>query len=459
LNCKQNIKAILPITQLTVALQGLMTTANIHLLADIIHCFYCVRYGTTTRSLSRYSAYRLRTLFRFLAKDHEWVAIRLCLLKAFVFKQEQHYIAAMDEVVEGKSGKLTHGLSRFYSSVAQKPVVGGCFFGLSLIEVNQRCSYFLSVKQVVYSQEDKKRITQQKANRKQAKARPASGQALAKGRKKGSKNKAGQTNQTASFRTFKALWQESRSLLKHYLPAIKLTHLVADTAYGTLDYLQLASAHQLHIISRMCSNAALYQPYAGAYGGIGRKKRYGPKWNLFTLEEKYLKQSNLQEGYNYKFYELEAFSKSIKGIKLKVVVLKTTRLQDQKESINVFFSDDLSLDYLTMIDYYSLPFQIEFDFRDAKQHFGLSDFKNYTESNLTCFVNLSFLLCLVSKILLGQYKQSLHRQQMGILDLKILFNARNTAKKIFKLTHNQPNIIFNEDFCDQFIPDDLINAA
>lgn len=446
-----------------------MTTANIKLLADLIHCFYCVRYETTTRSLSRYSGYSLRTLFRFLAKDHQWVAVRLCLLKAFVFKQEHHYIAAMDEVVEGKSGKLTYGLSRFYSSVAQKPVAGVCFFGLSLIDVSKRCSYFLSVKQVVYTQEDKKRISQQKINRKQAKARAASGQALPKGRKKGSKNKPGQTNQTASFRTFKSLWQESMALLKHYLPAIKLTHLVADSAYGTLDYLQLASSHQLHIVSRMGSNAALYQPYEGAYGGIGRKKRYGAKWNLFNLEEKYLKKSSLQEGYEYTFYEFEALSKSIKGIRLKVVILKTTRLQDQRESINVFFSDDLSLDYLTMIDYYSLRFQIEFDFRDAsrpqafsldlQQHFGLSDFKNYTESNLTCFVNLSFLLCLVSKILSGQYQQSLQGPPMSILDLKILFNARNTAKKIFKLTHNQPDIIFNEDFCDQFIPDDLINAA
>lgn len=436
-----------------------MTTANINLLTDIIHCFYCVRYGTTTRSLSRYSGYSLRTLFRFLAKDHQWVAVRLCLLKAFIFKQDQHYIAAMDEVVEGKSGKLTHGLSRFYSSIARKPVAGVCFFGLSLIEVSKRCSYFLSVKQVVYTPEDKKRISEQKTNRKQAKARAASGKALPKGRKKGSKNKGGQTNQTACFRTFKALWQESMALLKHYLPAIKLTHLVADSAYGTLDYLRLATAHQLHIVSRMGSNAALYQPYEGAYGGIGRKKRYGPKWDLFNLEEKYLKKSKLQEGYAYKFYEFEALSKSIKGIRLKVVVLKTTRLHDQKESINVFFSDDLCLDYLTMIDYYSLRFQIEFDFRDAKQHFGLSHFKNYTETNLTCFVNLSFLLCLVSKILLEQYGQSLQGQQMSILDLKILFNARNTAKKIFKLTHNQPNIVFNEDFCDQFIPDDLINVA
>jgi hypothetical protein len=37
----------------------------------------------------------------------------------------------MDEVVEGKSGKSSFGLSRFYSSIA-----GMCFFGLSSIDVN-----------------------------------------------------------------------------------------------------------------------------------------------------------------------------------------------------------------------------------------------------------------------------------------------------------------------------------
>jgi putative transposase len=40
-----------------------------------------------------------------------------------------------------------------------------------------------------------------------------------------------------------------------------------------------------------------------------------------------------------------------------------------------FFSNDLMIQADILLDYYSLRFQIEFDFRDAKQHFGLSDFK------------------------------------------------------------------------------------
>lgn len=452
-------KAILPITQLTVALQGLMTAANIHLLADIIHCFYCVPCATTTRSLSRYSNYSRRSLFRFLSVNHSWIAIRIALLKAFVINDNKTFIAAIDEVVEGKSGKLSFGLSRFYSSIAQKPIAGICFFGLSLIDVNKRCSYFLSAKQVVYTQEDKERIAQGKKQRKEAKQRAVKGEALPKGRKKGSLKKAKQPLESASLRTFKAVWQESCSLLEKCLPTLRLTHLVADSAYSSLAYIELAKEKGIGFISRLAANAALYQVYQGPYSGRGPKRIYGSKCNLNELNATACKAIQQQGKHRYVFYQFEALSKSIKGIRLNVVVLKTVQLTTNKESRHIFFSTDLTMDYQKMIDYYSLRFQIEFDFRDAKQHFGLSDFKNYQETNLTNFVNLSFLMCLVSKILLEDYRSKLTIKGLSILDLKILFSSRNMAKKLFKLTHNQADTIFNEDFCDRFIPDDLINAA
>jgi len=164
-----------------------MTTANIHLLSDIIHCFFSVRYAITTRSLSRYSHYSLRTLFRFFKHDHDWVAIRLRFLKAFVFQQPRHLIAAVDEVVEAKSGKHSFGLSKFYSSIAQKPVSGICFFCLSFIDVQRACCYMVGLEQVVHTQADQERIAQQKAKRKAGKERSSKGETLAKGRKKGSK--------------------------------------------------------------------------------------------------------------------------------------------------------------------------------------------------------------------------------------------------------------------------------
>ena len=52
-----------------------------------------------------------------------------------------------------------------------------------------------------------------------------------------------------------------------------------------------------------------------------------------------------------------------------VCFLKTHLLTGQKSHV-LLFSSDLKLSALNMIDYYSLRFQIEFNFRDAKQYWG-----------------------------------------------------------------------------------------
>ena len=87
------------------------------------------------------------------------------------------------------------------------------------------------------------------------------------------------------------------------------------------------------------------------------------------------------------------------------MVIITTKMKNNNSeknqiSKNIWFTNDLNLDFQLLLEYYSLRFQIEFHFRDAKQHFGLSDFKNYKEQNLTNFVNMSFTMCLVSRIFL-----------------------------------------------------------
>ena len=52
---------------------------------------------------------------------------------------------------------------------------------------------------------------------------------------------------------------------------------------------------------------------------------------------------------------------------LNVVVIVKTNLTTGKSAKVLLFSDDLELAYDKLIDYYQLRFQIEFNFRDAKQ--------------------------------------------------------------------------------------------
>jgi putative transposase len=83
--------------------------------------------SVTTRSVARYSSLSYRTVQRFYALKHvDWLMINLFLFKYFVHKKRQRYLLAADETVRPKAGKRTHGLGRFYSSLAKqviKPVV------------------------------------------------------------------------------------------------------------------------------------------------------------------------------------------------------------------------------------------------------------------------------------------------------------------------------------------------
>ena len=318
---------------------------------------------------------------------------------------------------------------------------------------------------MIYNAADKLRIAESKAKKTKRIQAKKEGITMPKGRKKGTKNKIKIENPTASFRAFKTIFNKVIDSITAICPKIIVPYLVVDTAYGTLAYQELADAVKLNIISKFKSVASLYFPFEGESNVKGRPRIYGTKMNTSLLPNSCLKQVLEDDKYKTETYQLQAYAKNTFGQNLlNIVVQRKTRVGDGKVATNIWFSTDLSLEYQTLLDYYCLRFQIEFDFRDAKQHFGLSDFKNYKEENLTNFVNLSFTMCLIAKIQLAHYRKKLNAPKLSIIDLKLIYKARFTAKKIraafrFKLIRKDTNTILNEQFCEQFIPQDLINAA
>lgn len=149
-------------------------------------------------------------------------------------------------------------------------------------------------------------------------------------------------------------------------------------------------------------------------------------------------------------------NKSLVGVKLNVVVLIIIN-KNNRISTNIWFSNDLTINYETLLQYYSLRFQIEFHFLDAKQHFGLADFKNYKERNLANFVNLSFTICLVSKIMLEKYREEAKNPKASILDLKVMYNAQFTAKKIIKYLGIDDRNNFHSKMIAKYVPAEIIN--
>ena len=80
-----------------------------------------------------------------------------------------------------------------------------------------------------------------------------------------------------------------------------------------------------------------------------------------------------------------------------------TNLQTNKTAHIVLFSSDLELGYAHMIDYYRLRFQLEFNFRDAKQYWGLEDFMSVKERPVYNSANLAMFMVNLSHVLIRSY--------------------------------------------------------
>jgi hypothetical protein len=96
------------------------------------------------------------------------------------------------------------------------------------------------------------------------------------------------------------------------------------------------------------------------------------------IPNKYLKETKLGGGFETRTYQLQLLHPDFPD-PLNVVILLRTNLATQAWANVILFSSDLTLPYDQLIDYFRLRFQIEFNFRDAKQFWGLEDFMNVTQ--------------------------------------------------------------------------------
>lgn len=125
---------------------------------------------------------------------------------------------------------------------------------------------------------------------------------------------------------------------------------------------------------------------------------------------------------------------------LNVVILLKTDIITQQQGHVILFSSDLSLTYNQLIDLYSLRFQIEFDFRDAKQFWGLEDFMNISQTAVTNAVNLAFFMVNLSRQLLRDFRRN-HHSEFSILDLKAHYRAAKYVDEVMKLLPQKPEPI------------------
>jgi len=386
-----------------------------------------------------------RTIQRWYHSKLRWLQIMWILFTSQLWKAGHDYVAAGDEVVFGKAGKETFGLGRFFSSLQQRVIPGLSFFVFSVIDVEERQSYPLQVVQMVKPAGEQA----QKEKKKSAK-----GKKRVVGRPKGSKNKKEEKP------TLSAELLRIQPVLQAFLVVVRvvlsISYLVMDGHFGNYPSAWMVRQTGLQFVSKLRHDAALYEPFSGKYCGHGPHPKYGDKVDVHKMKKKYLKSDKKEDGIRTQIYQALLLNKEF-AFSLNVVIVLKTNLSTQAQAHVILFSTDLELSNEKIIDFYTLRFQIEFNFRDAKQYWGLDDFMNVKEVAVTNAAHLSFFMVNFSSILLRRFRE--HNPEFSILDLKSHYRGCRYVSETIKLLPQKPDGILLAEIFEQIARLGMVHPA
>jgi putative transposase len=378
-----------------------------------------------------------RTVQRFYAAVIPWANLYWVFFREQLWHPGDTYLLVGDETVVTKAGKHTHGLDRFFSSLYGKAIPGVSFFALSLVSVQERHAYPIGVEQIVRDEAEKV-ASKAKAEAKKKGTGSPKGK---RGRPKGSKNK----NKAEVVLSPELIRIKNMviGLLQRIAGCLSLNYLVMDGHFGNNNALVMTRSAGLHLISKLRCDSKLYLPYEGPHTGPGAPRQYGDRLVYRALPAQYLKSTVVKHNIKTDIYQMKLLHKDFCQALNVVIIVKTNQRTGACAHV-CLFSSDLDLAYEKLIDYYSLRFQIEFNFRDAKQFWGLEDFMNITPTAVTNAASLSLFMVNFSHRLLRSFRQT-DETDSSILDLKAFCRGLKYVEETLQMLPQMPEpILFTE---------------
>ena len=388
----------------------------------------------TMRGLSRWSdkGGSYRTLQRFFNTSLSWCHLQWLLIRQHLLDADDVVVMSGDHVVVTKAGKMTYGLDRFFSSLYGQTVSGLCFLSLSLLSVKRRTSYPVLIEQVEKSSEASVQAPPKQKGRGQ------------RGRPKGSKNRNRREVEISPSLGF--IQEHIKRVLEQIGDAFQVVYFIFDGELGHNDAMQMVRQVGLHLVSKLRYNSALYFPYDGPYSGRGPRRKYGQKLDYRNMASEHLKATSIEKDIETRIYQMPLWHKKFADL-LNVVVIVKTNLTTHKTAHVVLFSSDITLGYEQLIDYYRLRFQLEFNFQDAKQYWGLEDFMHVKEQSVYNSANLALFMVNISHALIRPMRAQW--PAFSVNDLKAWFRGRKYVVETLKLLPEMPDAICIEQVVSQ----------
>jgi putative transposase len=237
---------------------------------------------------------------------------------------------------------------------------------------------------------------------------------------------------------------------------VKVMYFVYDGAFGTNDALQMVKQTGLHLIAKRRHDSALYFPDDGPYAGRGQRRKYDKKLDYRHLPAEYWPSSSLADGMQTQICQMQVWHKTCADL-LNVVVIVKTNLKTQAMAHVVLFRSDLALQYDQLIDYYHWRFQMECNFRDAKQYWGVEDCMTVNQTPVYNSANLAMFMVHLSHTLIRPIRTQW--PECSVNDLQAWFRGRKYVVETLKLLPEMPEPIFIDQAIAQVAALGRVNHA
>lgn len=350
--------------------------------------------------LGRYGQYNECTYRAGFEKDFDFLSFNKHLVQQYGSGQ---CILGFDPSYITKSGKHTPGIGYFYSGSAGRHKRGLEISGIAAIDIDQNTAYHLEAIQTPSA----KRTT----------------------------------------------LDNGKSIVDHYANTIvfrasslcKISSVLVVDAYFTkrkfID--PICEKTTLHIVGRLRDDANLRYLFKGRRKAQrGRPQLYDGKIDVKRIDKRRI--PLVYQDDQVRIYSSEVNSV---GLKRNIILCHVEFLNAKGEPVvtKMFFSTDVNLEAYSILTYYRARFQMEFNFRDAKQYTGLETGQARSEKKIHFHVNASLTAASIAKCIQRKGIKKNDQIHYSVSDVTTeLFNYR-LLKRIFSIYRIDPNIKINSN--------------
>lgn len=305
-----------------------------------------------------------------------------------------HFTIGFDPCYINKSGKSTPGVNWFWSGSANSTKWGLEIGGIGAIDIENHTAFHLNAKQTIFDLENENLVSHYAK--------------LLIDRKK-----------------------ELQSISKY---------VVADAYFAKETFISKLKENNFEVVTRLRDDANLLYKFLGKQKvGRGRPRKHEGKIDFKNLNKSYFDIIKVDD--NVEIYSGVVFSKSLKSDVLVAIVYTT---KNNKTSHKIYMTTDVNLSCDKLLKYYQTRFQIEFLYRDGKQHTGLNDCEARSENKLDFHFNMSLTTINIAKVTHWLKVPKEERKPFSMSDIKTMYHNQLLLNRFFVMFGINPNIAKNK---------------